>query len=209
MKGGYCINWSAWRVWFHPRRAFRALRKGEEMEIDYQKRLEEALALIEAQKMECARLTNKVSDLARRCLETEASLLETKRLLEDARRELKEQEVRDKELAEIEQTLSGFEEVKRNYERKIRNLESLLRDAKIKSRRADDEELLIDMTGSSSNHWGIFANIIPPENKEPRGPSLTHREQKEKTSTESINSAKSGPLSTDSDDWLLSLPDTL
>lgn len=52
MAGGYCIEWSAWRVWLHPHRALDAINEAEAMENDYEKRLEEALALIGEQKKE-------------------------------------------------------------------------------------------------------------------------------------------------------------
>lgn len=182
------------------------------MGTDYQQRLEEALALIESQKLECARLTNEVSDLGRRCRDTEASLAETKRLLANALGELKEQEIRDKELAEFEKTLSGFEEVKRSYERKIRNLEARLRDANIKSKRAEDsDELLIDMSPDDYSYGGLFAPVIPPEPKKETPQPVSRKEPKRKTIPipETHDFAKKSPDSANPNDWLLSLPDNL
>ncbi|MBD5358040.1 MAG: hypothetical protein HDR88_13715 [Bacteroides sp.] len=201
MKGGYCINWSAWRVWLHPQVAFRALHKSEKMETDSAKRLEEALKLIEEQKFECARLTNEVSELRRRYMEKDALFVETKRALDNALEELNDHESVEKKLAEFEKILSAAEKMKYDYEKRIRTLESRLRDAKIKSKREDDDELIgaIDMT----------ARDIPQKDFGPP-PSMGKKSSTPDSLLEDTDKAFRDFYNTnDNNDWLIPLPDNL
>ena len=150
--GGYCIGWSAWRVWLHPRRALGAIIGAEAMESDYEKRLEEALALIEEQKKECARLTNEVSELTRRCVASEASLAQTRQRLNAALDELADQKSIDSKIAEFNAMLEDVENMKRNYEKRIRTLEARLRDEKKRSGREDTSDIIepIDMKANDT-----------------------------------------------------------
>lgn len=211
MKGGYCINWSAWRVWLHPHVAFRVLNKSEKMEADQSRRLEEALKLIEEQKFECARLTNEVSELRRRYMEKDTLYVETKRALDNALDELKDHEDVERRLAEFDRMLSGVEKMKHNYEKRIRTLEARLRDAKIKSGREDDDELIatIDMTARDTP----VKDFGPPP---PMGmsKSINNNSVGKRSSTPEELGADADKAfrdfyNTKDTDWLLSLPDNL
>lgn len=225
MAGGYCIEWSAWRVWFHPRRALGAINDAEAMEADYEKRLEESLALIEEQKKECARLTNEVSELSRRCLESESLLAETQRQLNVALNELADQESVDKKLEEFNRMLVGVEDMKRSYEKRIRTLEARLRDEKKRSGREDASDIIepIDMKvkatpiyRATSSRVSATESVTPksqiPSDEEVFTP-LVEDFPDPRPSRIIISDNKptvgSDGKRRDSDDWLLELPPDL
>lgn len=225
MAGGYCIEWSAWRVWLHPRRALDAINSAEVMESDYERRLEEALALIEEQKKECARLTNEVSELSRRCVVSEASLAETRRRLSAALDELADQKSVDSKIEEFNKMLVGVEDMKRNYEKRIRTLEARLRDEKKRSGRDDASDIIepIDMkakdvpssrsassrnssSGSASSRGRTSSNdeTFTPRVEdipEPKPPRIIISDDKPVVTSDGKRR--------DSDDWLLELPPDL
>lgn len=208
MAGGYCIEWSAWRVWLHPHRALDAINEAEAMENDYEKRLEEALALIGEQKKECARLTNEVSELSRRCVANEAALSDTRRRLSAALDELADHESVDKKIAEFNKMLEGVEEMKRNYEKRIRTLEARLRDEKKRSGRDDASDILEPIDMKAKDHYKKPA-VAKPEN------IALHFEEQPKQRQPRIVITDDKPIHTDdgkrrdSDDWLLELPPDL
>lgn len=225
MAGGYCIEWSAWRVWLHPHRALDAINDAEVMESDYERRLKEAIALIEEQKKECARLTNEVSELSRRCVESENSLADTRRQLKAALDELADQKSVDSKIEEFNKMLEGVEDMKRNYEKRIRTLEARLRDEKKRSGREDSSDIIdtIDMKGNapsayrtssprssssgtassqsrtSSNDETFAPRVV--DTPEPKPPRIIISDDKP-----AINS---DGKRRDSDDWLLELPPDL
>lgn len=225
MAGGYCIEWSAWRVWFHPRRALGAINDAEAMEADYEKRLAEALALIEEQKKECARLTNEVSELTRRCVVSEASLSETRRRLNDALDELADHESVDAKIEEFNKMLEGVEEMKRSYEKRIRTLEARLRDEKKRSGREDASDIIepIDMKvkatpiyRATSSRVSATKSVTPksqiPSDEEVFTPLVEdipdHRPPRIIISDDKPAVGSDGKRR-DSDDWLLELPSDL
>lgn len=225
MAGGYCIEWSAWRVWLHPHRALDAINEAEAMENDYEKRLEEALALIGEQKKECARLTNEVSELSRRCVANEAALSDTRRRLSAALDELADHESVDKKIAEFNKMLEGVEEMKRNYEKRIRTLEARLRDEKKRSGRDDASDILepIDMKAKRAPvYHSASSRVSSSKPTSPQRPIPSDAEvftpiiedvPERKPLRIIINddkpAIKSDGKRRDSNDWLLELPPDL
>lgn len=118
------------------------------MESDLQKRLDEALLLLEQQRKETSLQSFKVAELSRRLLETEKNLADEHRKLEETRIELSkalsslaEHKSIDEKLGEFDKELKKVETMKRNYEKRISELESRLGDAKKRLGEADDREL--------------------------------------------------------------------
>lgn len=210
MANGYCIEWSAWRVWLHPHKALDAINNAEVIESDYERRLEESLALIEEQKKECARLTNEVGELSRRCVGSENSLADTRRQLNDALREVDELRSVDQRLNEFDKMLEKVEDMKRNYERRIRTLESRLRDEKKRAQRDDSSDLIetIDMRAS-----GTLAKENLSHGFGMTSPRRINSKPIDSTPRKILNhdslDDKRGIKAQDSDDWLLELPNDL
>lgn len=181
------------------------------MEADYKHRLEEAFALIEEQKKECARLTNEVSELSRRCFESENSLAESQRRLEAALAELADHESVDRKLEEFDKMLSGVEDMKRNYEKRIRTLEAKLRNEKKKWGADDSDELIepIDMrargTAPSGRVSPRFGVIAPKEDISSKG-GVGKGEDKVSGRRLPVDRR---PGKQEADDWLLELPSDL
>ncbi len=149
MAGGYCLNWTAWRVWLHPHKARRRIEEADNVENDLQNRLDETLALLERQSKETSIQTFKVAELSRRLTETDKHLADEHRELEETRLKLTkaldalaEQKSVDEKLAEFEKELSKVEALKRGYEKRINELEARLGDARKRLAVADDTELI-------------------------------------------------------------------
>lgn len=154
MSEGYCLGWTLWRLLLHPFKALKVLMEATDKERQLEKRLAEALDLLETQRKECARLTIDNASMSRRLAEcefelsrTRSDLGQTRLKLEDANNQLAEHKSVDEKLAEFNLQLSKTEELKRSYDKRIAELESRLADAKLRLKEADDRELLdsIDM----------------------------------------------------------------
>ena len=158
-------EWSAWKVWWHPRMALDALIDSEIMENEYIRRLLAAETkikdmdsrsadkdvMLEEQRKECERLSAEVERLAQRCAESEKAHAETRRLLDNALEELSEYEDIDRQLMEFEKMLSGIEEMKRNYEKRIKDLKARLREAG--TQKSTDADILETPGSAGSDDW--------------------------------------------------------
>lgn len=154
MAGGYCLKWTAWRIWRHPKRALMCIEESENVETDLQQRLDEAMLLLEQQRKETSLQSFRVAELSRRLAETEKRLTdehrvheETKLKLTKALDSLAEHKSVDEKLEEFNTELKKVEDMKRSYEKRISQLESRLADARKRLGEADDREMAdsIDM----------------------------------------------------------------
>lgn len=159
-------EWSAWRVWMHPRVALDALIDSEIMENEYIRRLlaaeekirimdsarEDKNVVIEKQRKECDRLSAEVERLARKCADSESAHAQTRRQLDDALSELTEYEDMDRRLEEFGKMLDKVEEMKRNYEKRIKDLQSRLREVRA-ARVSESENELLEEPKDDSGDW--------------------------------------------------------
>ena len=145
--GGYCLNWTPWRVWAHPCKACKAITDAGMTEMNLDNKLKEALEFADRQRTECQRLTVDMAEMSRRLLQVESELASTRAELSKARAILDEQESVDIKLAEFNRMLSKVEDMKRSYEKRISTLEARLRDARARLGKEDNYDLFesIDM----------------------------------------------------------------
>lgn len=230
MSGSYCLRWTPWRVWIHPRRAGRRLNEADETEEDLKKRLDEALALLEQQRKETALQTFRTSELSRRLAETEKRLTDEHRDLEETRHELvkardllEEHKTVDEKLMEFDRQLSKIEALKRSYEKRIAELQSRLADARKRLAEADDNELVekIDMSAADRIR-ALYCRPVSKRKPEPK-PDMTLRpdpapennpdnKPDNKTDDKGADIAKEVAVPKKKakrpyDDWLTELPD--
>lgn len=166
-------EWTAWRVWLHPRMALDALIDSEIMENEYIRRLlsaeekirvmdsakEDKDVVIEEHRKECERLqaekeqlSVEVGRLAQRCAESEKAHAATRRQLEEALSELTEYEDIDRRFEEFGKMLDKVEEMKRNYEKRIKDLQSRLREARA-AKVSESENELFEEPKDDSDDW--------------------------------------------------------
>jgi len=138
------MEWSAWRVWIHPREALDALDNADIMEKDLNRRLDEAQALVKSHKLEADRLSREMESLATRLEERDSQLAASHGELQALRNqlaalqsELAERKDVETQIREFDEKLKGVEDMKRGYERRIRDLEMRLRDAEVRRQRDD------------------------------------------------------------------------
>lgn len=154
MAGGYCLNWTPWRVWLHPHRAAERLEEAQQTEEELQSRLSETLNLLEQQRKETAMQTLRASDMSRQLGEAEQKLTDRYRELEETRIQLSkaldslaEHKSVDEKLREFDRELEKVEQMKRGYEKRIAELQARLANAHKRLGDADSDELAepIDM----------------------------------------------------------------
>ena len=188
MAGGYCLRWTAWRVWLHPYKAQRHMEEADSVQDNLQKRLDEALELLEQQRKATAIQTFRGAELSRQLTEIDKRLADEHRELEETRLKLTkaldslaEHKSVDEKLAEFEKELSKVEDLKRGYEKRITELEARLGDARKRLAVADDSELVepIDMLDTRRFPAG------PPKLR-PNG--FTRRQQYGKPGTSGVKS---------------------
>ena len=136
-------DWTAFRVWTHPKSALYDLDELDIMNNDLNRRLEETaktleesrrrneglLAELAAEKERNRGLLVEKNVLETRLADSDASLDSAQSELADLREELSDQEEVDRKIEEFSRRLEKFEQLKMNYERRIAELEARLRDA--------------------------------------------------------------------------------
>ena len=217
--GGYCLNWTPWRVWAHPCKACKAITDAGMTEMNLDNKLKEALEFADRQRTECQRLTVDMAEMSRRLLQVESELASTRAELSKARAILDEQESVDIKLAEFNRMLSKVEDMKRSYEKRISTLEARLRDARARLAKEDNYDLFesIDMKKG--------LNAVNPEER--HGASVTRKAKEKAILLENSNRDAGSPRKeaqpekrapglpeefpkpATPDDWLLTLPDSL
>lgn len=141
MAAGFTIDWTAWRVWRHPKMACHALDQLTTDLMTTDEKLRETLDLLEEQRRESVRLTVSLTDLSERLIAKDNELVAVKRELDMARADLAEHISVDEKIAQFNKQLLQFESIKRNYEKTINMLRGRLEDAKRRLGEKDNYDL--------------------------------------------------------------------
>lgn len=217
LEGGYCVEWNAWRVWLHPRRALDIIDESVIREMDLEKRLAEALDMLEEQRRQCVRLTADMAELSSRLTEKEDHLVKLTRELDRVRDELAEHESIDRKLEEFDKALSKVEKMKSGYEKRISILEARLRDANHLVKNATNADMYgdIDMLAEvlpagekripNADEQPVAVQKLPAAEEKTKDVAKP-RPRKEKPAP---GLPDKFPKSSGPDDWLLTLPEGL
>lgn len=195
--GNYEIEWSAFRVWRHPKRALDYIDNLEIMENDLQRQIERLQSEREALQTELSAERERTQHLESENCRLEGSLGERlseiealRRDLTDAREELRDQDEIDRQLEAFSKQLDKFIDLKNGYEKRIADLEKRLRSVQQDVRVSAPSN--IDM-----NPLPPDVNIITPDS-----PGL-------KTRPDQSFPQRQRRHEPPSDDWLMDLPDNL
>lgn len=120
-------EWTAWKVWRHPRLALDALDESVITQLILEQRLHETGGKLGDCDAETERLEAEVATLRKSLKESQSELAETKKLLANALEELEELRIVDEKLAEFDRKLAKTEEMKARYEARITALKSRLK----------------------------------------------------------------------------------
>lgn len=186
-------EWSAWKVWWHPHRAFEMINNLMIMEVTLQSELEEVRQALEEQKHETARYSSQVTSLTSELEAEREEATRLRRKLEAAESELSDQNEMAQLIEEFERNMTQIEKMKRDYERKIADLESRLGHLNVQLNRISANELLepsaevgeLLRDGRRRHKFGLPLRDAGPESEGSEPP------QKMKSD----------------DDWLMELPD--
>lgn len=179
-KTGFSLEWSAWDVWFHPKRSldimedyYLANERTEQTADAASSQIESLKGENERLEVENAKLACAVSDLSELLEQSRTELTDTRKELSEISAKVREQEEIDRTLLEYDRKLDGIIDMKRNYERRIADLEARIR----------------DLSGESS------LATVPGFDPKPNSIDMTSE----------IDSEPPHPSATDND-WLLDLP---
>lgn len=127
-------DWSAWRVWLHPRRAFDSLCEAASLIGEYEHSLTESKARIEEEEKKLGALSLRLEAYREETEKLRGELESTRLQLKEAKEAIKEQEEVEREMMEFDSKLSKAVDMKRGYEKRIAELEYRLRDVWMKNR---------------------------------------------------------------------------
>lgn len=141
-------EWTAWRIWLHPRRALDAFAEAAEQINELERSLDDVSKTLEEHGKECESLSLRLK-ASREETESLANKLEsTRRELQETKDMIKEQEEVDREMMEFDAKLSKVVDMKRSYEKRIAELEYRLQDVWMKNRQPVSD--LLDPTDPES-----------------------------------------------------------
>ncbi len=140
-------EWSAWKVWLHPRVARDALDESVLTVMNLRKELTDTAMTLEEQQEMCRKLSEERDNLLRQLSLREEELDKSRREVEDIKGRLEEAledlEDSDARLLECDRALRKVEDMKKDYEKRIAYLSGLIK--KHKARYAEeDDELAVD-----------------------------------------------------------------
>lgn len=139
-------EWTAWKVWLHPRIARDALDESVLTVMNLRKELGEIAMTLEEQQEMCKKLSEERDNLLRQLSLREEELDKTRREAEDFKTRLEEAledlEDSDAKLLECDMALRKVEDMKKGYEKRIAYLSGLIK--KRSARYAEDDELALD-----------------------------------------------------------------
>lgn len=222
-------NWSAWKVWCHPAAARDVIDESTINIMSLDNDLKETIAALQGQKAICEKLSGEKELLLSKLDERDKELAGIRRDLKEVKGKLDEtlEELAlcksvDEQLAEVKAEIDKVEDIKNRYEKRINYLEQLLqreRSAKtvVKDDDAQFDELegneyvpppgRIDMTVGQEERIDLSENKKSPQRDKPGKKALElQRSYKEKRA---FGLPEKFPDSSDSDEWLMGLPEGL
>lgn len=163
-------EWTAWKVWLHPRVARDALDESVLTVMNLRKELGETAMTLEEQQEMCKKLSEERDNLLRQLSLREEELDKTRREAEDFKTRLEEAledlEDSDARLLECDRALRKVEDMKKGYEKRIAYLSGLIK--KRNARYAEDDELALDEDILSENRMiDMTAPAKPSESGQP------------------------------------------
>lgn len=224
-------NWSAWRVWCHPAYARDMIDEATICIMSLDKELKEAKAALQTQMAACEKLSGendmllvKLDEKDKEIAGIRGDLEDIKGKLDSALEELALCKSVDEQLAEVKAEIDKVETIKNRYEKRINYLEQLLqreRSSKSGVTVKDDEVQFdelegneyvppphrIDMTVGQEERNDLSENKKSLQRDKPGKKALElQRSYKEKRA---FGLPENFPDSSDSDEWLMGLPEGL
>lgn len=222
-------NWSAWKVWCHPAAARDVIDESTINIMDLDNNLKETIAALQGQKAICEKLSGEKDMLLAKLDERDKELAEIRRDLEEVKGKLDEtlEELAlcksvDEQLAEVKAEIDKVEDIKNRYEKRINYLEQLLqRERSAKTAVKDDDAQIDDFNGYADE--SPVSRIDMTEGLEERTDLSEYnvKPRRHVTGKKALELQQSYrekrayglpdkfPDSTDSDEWLMGLPDGL